>query len=158
MKRLLRLLTLLVLFSTIVVVCTAATETVVLQPGPDTGKDKGAYDSDIVPYYTFPYTQFTVLAYTNCNNANANGYLQFDLTGLPTENILNAEIQTYTQVFYNGDGGSWYIDPLGTRPRLVGIINHLMIRRYWIPMRSILWVEDPGVTLIMNTMVGSRMM
>jgi hypothetical protein len=112
MKRLLRLLTLLVLFSTIVVVCTAATETVVLQPGPDTGKDKGAYDSDIVPYYTFPYTQFTVLAYTNCNNANANGYLQFDLTGLPTENILNAEIQTYTQVFYNGDGGSWYIDPV----------------------------------------------
>lgn len=111
MKRLWRLLVALAVCYTIVSVGTA--DIVVLQPGPDTGKDKGAYDpTNLEPYYNSPYTQYTLVMYSTCDASDANGYLQFNLTGLPTENIISAEIQTYTQVFFNGAGSPWVIDPV----------------------------------------------
>ena len=89
---------------------TSEVQTIVLQPGPDTGKDAGAYDYDAP--WAYGDTAHTWIWNSNCNGANGIGYLQFDVTGLPAEDIVSAEFQTYNLVYFNGAGSPWGIDPI----------------------------------------------
>jgi hypothetical protein len=89
---------------------TPVTKVTTLQPGPDTGKDDGAYDYDVQSAYRD--TAHTWIWNSNCNGCSGIGYLQFDVTKLPAKNIISAEIQTYNLVSFNGAGWPWQNDPI----------------------------------------------
>ncbi len=93
----------------LVLLCSAVSTVSAVETSVAAAQDGRAYDSDFLPYHAYPH--YTLLGSSDCNNANGVGYMQFNLTGAPAGNITHAEIRTYTQVFFNGEGGPWTINP-----------------------------------------------
>lgn len=108
-------------FKGIVEISEGANKPVILQPapGPNDGTDNGGANDGKDAGFTEPQpwgrndgnSPVIVLLNSPCNIGLYQGFIQFDLNGMPT-NTNKAEVQMYTRVLFNGAGWPWQVSPI----------------------------------------------
>jgi hypothetical protein len=142
----------------------AATHTVTLQPtaglndGTDDGsandgKDTGNYPWDVnINYSTNTnYGADTILRLynSNCPNIINPGYLQFSLSGLPTQNIISAHIEVYAYVYFNGAGSPWPADGYQVSVhRVTSVWNEMLVTYNNRPTHDITAIDPHTITTV----------
>lgn len=101
--------------------------TKILQPGPglNNGTDDGSLTKGKDAGTWGNVNDYIYLLRSPCNVGYCPGYVQFNLSGMPTSSVVRAEVGFHSWVFFNGNGWPWQVSPVvsvrrGTSPWVEG--------------------------------------